>query len=61
MEVREEAIWLVHARRPKSRGQINSATTILQTSHYLVQNYKNATIGPQMWSIHLDDVEMAWK
>jgi len=49
MEVGEEAIWLVHARRPKSRGQINSATTILQNCHYLVQNYKYATIGPQMW------------
>jgi len=44
MEVGEEAMRLVHAKRPNSRGQINSATSV----HSPTQKYKNATIGPQM-------------
>jgi len=35
--------------------------TYLQNCHYWVQDYKNATIGPQIWLIHLDDVEMMWQ
>jgi len=58
MEVGEDHMRLLHAKRPNSRGQINYATTIYKNAILLLRITKMSLLGLKCWLIQLDDVEM---
>jgi len=57
MEVGEEAMRLVHAKRPNSRGQINFATSIYKNVIMPLRIKKIPLLGLKCWPSHLDGVE----
>jgi len=59
--VGEDAMRLAHAKRPNSRGQINSATSIYKNVILPLRITKMPLLGLKCWSIHLDDTEMMWQ
>jgi len=61
MEVGEDHMRLLHAKRPNSRGQINFATTIYKNVILPLRITKMPLLGLKCWLIHSDDVEMTWK
>ena len=52
---------LLHAKRPKSHGPINFATSIYKNVTLPLIITKIPLLGLKCWPIHLDDVKMAWK
>jgi len=61
MEVGEEEMRLPMLNDLKSRGQINSATTIYKNVIIECRITKMTLLGLKCWPIHLDDVEMMWQ
>jgi len=61
MEVGEDDMRLLLAKRPNSHGQINFATTIYKKAILPFRITKMPLLGLKCWPIHLDDVEMMWQ
>ena len=61
IEVGEEAMRLLQAKRPKSHGPINSATSIYKNATLPLIITKIPLLGLKCWLIHLHDVKMTWK